>query len=210
MEKEVLVPIRDNVADEALMFDHISMEIRTEENEIDIQKGDIYAPASEKGEGSSVVFCREGTLVKKESIRRNSKSGEQCPKSMLVATDSKIGKKGKSCHEKKLSRQDRFELGQLFQGAVSSHDWELAESLIALADPQTLNDVLCIALDSIWFLRTQLELNGITGLIKNVIASGAHDFTRAALRTSFLASCVSACQSRTMSLADTVTVMAQR
>ncbi|KAL0557450.1 hypothetical protein IC582_005988 [Cucumis melo] len=211
MEKEVLVPIRDNVADEALMFDQINMEIKTEENEIDIQKGDVYAPASEKGEGSSVVFSREGPLVKKESVLAHGcNSNEQSPKSMLMVTDHKQGKKGKSCHEKKLSRQDRFELGRLFQGAVSSHDWELADSLIALADPQTLNDALCITLDSIWFLSTQQELHGITGLIKNIIVSGAYDFTRAALRTSFLASCVSACQSRTMSLADTVTVMAQR
>ncbi|KAI8537306.1 hypothetical protein RHMOL_Rhmol09G0013300 [Rhododendron molle] len=87
---------------------------------------------------------------------------------------------------------------------------ELAESLVSLADPLTLNDALCMSLDSIWFLRTQLELLGITGLIKKIVDSGAYDFTRAALRTSFLASCVSACQSRTMNLADTVALMAQR
>ncbi|GMI98740.1 hypothetical protein like AT3G59910 [Hibiscus trionum] len=103
-----------------------------------------------------------------------------------------------------------IELGQLFQGAVSSHDWELAESLILSADPQTLNDALCVTLDATWFLSTHQELYGITELIKKIIASGAYDFTRAIFRTSFLASCVSACQSRTMSLADTVTVMAQR
>ncbi|KAL0432832.1 UNVERIFIED_CONTAM: Ankyrin repeat protein SKIP35 [Sesamum latifolium] len=131
--------------------------------------------------------------------------GAEKLKSRLAASNSEPGKNGR-----KLSRQDRIELGRLFQGAVSSHDWELAESLILLADPQTLNDALCISLDSIWFLSTQQELYGITGLIKKIIANGAYDFTRAALRTSFLASCVSACQSRTMSLADTVTVMAQR
>ncbi|KAL2485328.1 Ankyrin repeat family protein [Abeliophyllum distichum] len=37
----------------------------------------------------------------------------------------------------------------------------------------------------------------------------ANDFTRAALRISFLASCVSACQSQTMSLADADTVIEQ-
>ncbi|KAJ1425221.1 ankyrin repeat protein SKIP35 isoform X1 [Sesbania bispinosa] len=110
--------------------------------------------------------------------------------------------------EEKLCRQDRIKLGQLFQGAMSSHNWELAVSLILVADPQTLNDALCVTLDSIWFLSSELELNGITGFIKKIIANGAYDFTRVALRTSFLASCVSACQSRTMSLADTVTVMA--
>ena len=84
-------------------------------------------------------------------------------------------------------------MGQLFQGAVSSHDWERAESLIFLADPHTLNDALCVTMDAIWFLTTQQELYGITGLVKKIIANGAYDFTRAALWTSFLASCVSAC-----------------
>ncbi|KAL8503980.1 hypothetical protein ACS0TY_022637 [Phlomoides rotata] len=112
-------------------------------------------------------------------------------------------------NERKLSRQDIIELGRLFQGAVSSHDCDLAESLILLAGPQTLNDALCISLDSIWFLSTYQEMCGITGIIKKIIANGAYDFTRAALRTSFLASCVSTCKSRTMSLGDTVTVMSK-
>ncbi|RAL48209.1 hypothetical protein DM860_005633 [Cuscuta australis] len=111
---------------------------------------------------------------------------------------------------KKLSRHDRMELGRLFQTAVSSHDWELAEKLILFIDPPTLNDALCIALDSVWFLNTHQEMRGITRLIKKIVSDGAHDFTRAILRTSFLASCVSACQSRTMSLGNTVNVMAQR
>ena len=79
-----------------------------------------------------------------------------------------------------------------------------------MADPQTLNDVLCIALDSIWFLTSRLDVNHITDLIRKIVASGAHDFTRAVLRTSFLASCVSACRSKTMNLADAVNIMAQR
>lgn len=125
------------------------------------------------------------------------------PSEEVVVGDSKENRK-------KLSRHDRIELARMFQNAVSSHDWELAESLVVLADPHTLNDSLCISLDSIWFLSTRQELVGITGLITKIIAYGARDFTRAALRTSFLASCVSACQSRTMSLTDTVGVMAQR
>lgn len=108
--------------------------------------------------------------------------------------------------DKKLNRQDRIELGRLFQGSVSSQDWELSERMIHLADMQTLNDLLCISLDSIWFLTTEGELQGITGLIGKIISHGAHDYTRATLRTSFLASCVSSCHS----LTDTVTVMAQR
>eukprot|EP01018_Ginkgo_biloba_P022605 Gb_35106 [translate_table: standard] len=112
--------------------------------------------------------------------------------------------------DSKLCRQNIVELGRAFQLAVSAHDWVLAESLISSADSQRLNDALCIALDSMWFLTTQQELKGVTGLIEKLIRIGATDFTRAILRTSFLASCVSACRSRTMSLADTVTVMAQR
>lgn len=165
----------------------------------------------EKGESSDVVFSREEPLVSKEPrVSSGCTCGAKKVKSGMLSDDSELRKNEKVGHEKKLSRQDRIELGRLFQGAVSSHDWELAESLIFLADPQTLNDALCIALDSIWFLSTQQALDGITGLIKKIIANGAYDFTRSALRTSFLASCVSACQSRTMSLADTVTVMAQR
>ncbi|XP_073136491.1 ankyrin repeat protein SKIP35 [Henckelia pumila] len=164
---------------------------------------------SEKSGGGShnnVVFSREAPLVIKEDLNTSACTfGAEKLKSRLIASECEHGK-----NEKKLSRVDRIELGRLFQGAVSARDWELAESLILLADFQTLNDALCISLDSIWFLSTHREVDGITGLIRKIIANGAYDFTRAALRTSFLASCVSACQSRTMSLADTVNVMAQR
>lgn len=165
----------------------------------------------EDGEGPNALYSTEGSYVCEDA---RTLSGCPCSskklKSRVGAMDSGLLKKEKHGPDRKLSRQDRIELCRLFQGAVSSHDWELAESLILLADPQTLNDALCIALDSIWFLSTHQELHGITGLIKKIIANGAYDFTRAALRTSFLASCVSACQSRTLSLADTVTMMAQR
>ncbi|KAL1334390.1 hypothetical protein HN51_063313 [Arachis hypogaea] len=124
--------------------------------------------------------------------------------------DCEPGSIEKSGLENKLCRQERIEIGRLFQGAVSSHDWELAESLILYTDPQTLNDALCITVDSIWFLRTEVELKGITEFIKKLVADGACDFTRAVQRTSFLAACVSACQSRTVCLADTISIMAQR
>lgn len=215
MDKEMVSTEGGNgliIAVENSPEESIYVEMETEESGIDGQRNGIQGFASAKGDGSDdVVFSREGPLIMKES---RMPGGCSCStkklKSRVDATDSEPGKKEKFVHEKKLSRQDRIELGRLFQGAVSSHDWELAESLILLADPQTLNDALCITLDSIWFLSTHQELHGITGLIKKIIANGAYDFTRAALRTSFLASCVSACQSRTMSLADTVTVMAQR
>ncbi|KAM3293889.1 hypothetical protein ACQJBY_037042 [Aegilops geniculata] len=112
--------------------------------------------------------------------------------------------------ERKLSRQDRMELSQLFQHAVSAHDWECADALLAKADAQGLNDVLCVAVDAIWFLSDKEELYAIVALIKRIVAAGANDFTRAALRTSFLASCVSACRGRTTSLADAVSFMGQK
>ncbi|XP_009760838.1 ankyrin repeat protein SKIP35-like [Nicotiana sylvestris] len=200
------------------------IKISTDESqcfEMEVESCETGIPGlnNENGEGSNgnVVFSRESPLVSKDfrsSAIVGGGGGCNCGvnklKARLSSSDCEVGKNEKSGHEKKLNRQERIELGRLFQGAVSCHDWELAESLILLADPLTLNDALCIALDSIWFLSTQEELYGITGLIKKIISNGAFDFTRAALRTSFLASCVSACQSRTMSLADTVTVMAQR
>lgn len=161
----------------------------------------------DNGEASSVVFSREPPLVTKEMMKKPCVCS--CSGKKLAVNETEIGNESLGL-EKKLSKQDRIELGRVFQGALTSHDWELAESLILLADPQTLNDALCITLDSIWFLSSRQELDGLTGLIKKIIANGAYDFTRAALRTSFLASCVSACQSRTMSLADTIAVMARR
>lgn len=122
----------------------------------------------------------------------------------------KVGQKERREDEVRASRKDKAEIGRSFQLAVSTHDWPMAESFIPLADSQRLNDGLCIALDSVWFLSTKEELSAVTRLIEKLLEAGAQDFTRAALRTSFLASCVSACRSRTMSLADTVTVMAQR
>lgn len=185
------------------------------EMEIDDDSNEgIESLAPEKGEGSNVVFSRESPLLdkdpqvskgykgKKPRLRASDSAEEECQNRRKV--------KDKSKQEKKLSRQERIELGRMFQGAVSSHDWEHAEGLILLADPQTLNDALCIGLDSIWFLTNRQEVNGITALIRRIVLSGAHDFTRALLRTSFLASCVSACRSKTMSLADTVNLMAQR
>lgn len=181
---------------------------------VESETANIVSLTQEKGEGSNVVFSRESPLLsedpqvsklhkgKKPKLRASDLSEEECGARRKV--------KDKCKKEKKLSRQERIELGRMFQGVVSSHDWEHAESLILLADPQTLNDALCIALDSIWFLKNREEVTGIADLIRKIVSSGAHDFTRAVLRTSFLASCVSACRSKTMSLTDTVNVMAQR
>ncbi|KAI4306363.1 hypothetical protein L6164_029646 [Bauhinia variegata] len=214
MEEDVASVIGSDdmlAVDETDLENPIFMEIESGNNQIEFGGNENHGIASEKGEGSNVVFSREKPLMRKESsLSTPCCCNARKLKSRVVTIDSGLGNNDKIEMEKKLSKQDRIELGRLFQGAVSSHNWDRARSLILLADTQTLNDALCITLDSIWFLSTELELNGLTGLIKNIIENGAYDFTRAALRTSFLASCVSACQSRTMSLADTVTVMAQR
>lgn len=181
----------------------------TDDTGTGMPKTEIVPFKQEQGEGSNVVFSQtplSNDLHVSSScscVFKDLKSSEADADAMLIKNDKDVA-------EKKLCRQDRVELRRLYQGSVSSRDWELAERLISLADLQMLNDALCISLDSIWFLSTEDELHGITGLIKKIIAHGAYDFTRAALRTSFLASCVFACQSRTMSLADTVTVMALR
>jgi hypothetical protein len=120
------------------------------------------------------------------------------------------GEESGAQQERKLSRQDRVELCRSFQHAVSSHDWESAEGLVGMADAQGLNDVLCVAVDAIWFLSDKDELLAIVGLIRRIVSEGAKDFTRAALRTSFLASCVSACRGRSTSLADAVSFMGQK
>jgi hypothetical protein len=112
--------------------------------------------------------------------------------------------------EKKMSRQDRVEMSRSFQRAVSSHDWKSAEALVDMADVHSLNDVLCMAVDAIWFLSDREELHAVVALIRMIVSEGANDFTRAALRTSFLASCVSACRGRTSSLADAVSRMGQK
>lgn len=119
-------------------------------------------------------------------------------------------RKDKGRERRRLSRQERIELGRKFQEAVSIFNWVVARRLIVGVEMQILNDALCIALDSIWFLSSRHELNEITQLINLIISNGAHDFTRAVLRTSFLASCVSACKSSKKSSSDTQAIMAHR
>lgn len=200
-EKLVFVEWGKDVVNEGNVEDAGSRSMKTDgvpaEKGID-EFGDFHLETSNGETSSTVGFSRKAPPI----------ISAGCTCKSLARPDS--SNKEKDCLEKKLTRLERVELCRLFQGAVSSHDWERAENLVLLADPHTLNDALCIALDCIWFLSTHEQLHGITELIRKIIYNGAYDFTRAALRTSFLASCVSACQSRTMSLSDTVTVMAQR
>lgn len=211
MEFEKVSVLEEGELNEVNTGGMLCSEMETDEYEIGSRKNEtaVFCTA-EKGEASDVVFCREAPLASKDpsALGMCTCSGPKKLKSGTIISDSEEKIVSKS--DKKLSRQDRIELGRLFQEAVTSHNWKQADNLLFLADPQRLNDALCISLDSIWFLSTEQELHEITYLIKKIVANGARDFTRATLRTSFLASCVSACQSRVMSLADTVTVMAQR
>ncbi|CAL5199678.1 unnamed protein product [Lathyrus oleraceus] len=177
-----------------MIQNYILMDTHEDNNNIEFQIN-----ASDKGQNTPLVFSRETPFIRKDSPSYNAKKLKSTDDAHLPGTS-----------HTKIARQDRVELGRLLQTAVSSHNWDFAETLILLADPQILNDALCITLDSIWFLTTELELHAITLFIRKIIANGAYDFTRATLRTSFLASCVSACQTRTMTLVDTITVMAQR
>ncbi|KAL5212143.1 hypothetical protein ABZP36_022990 [Zizania latifolia] len=110
-----------------------------------------------------------------------------------------------------IDEHERIDFGHSLQLVLFSRQWGLAESLVALADHQLMLDYgLSVALDAIWFLRTQQDLEGLNRLIAKIVASGAKDFARAILRTSLLASCVVACQSKTLTLGDSKEIIAQR
>ncbi|WOL11248.1 ankyrin repeat protein SKIP35 [Canna indica] len=190
---------------------------RRPEKELDESGG--LGPMHESDEGekvdeSNAMFFREVPLLAEESqiTKDHACDGKKVGSTASISPQELVVQKDKDKNrmEWKLCRRDRIELGRMLQEAVSSHDWELAQSLILTGDTQTLNDLLCITLDSIWFLMTHEEQNSITVLIKKVVCNGANDFTRAILRTTFLASCVFVCQNKMMNWTDTVGVMAQR
>ncbi|KAH0469476.1 hypothetical protein IEQ34_001034 [Dendrobium chrysotoxum] len=165
-----------------------------------------------EGEASSMGLSKETPVSIEDNkgttgVYRYSTKKHKFVSSTIQGFD--VQRKDKA-RERRLNRQERIELGRKFQEAVSIFDWDVAQRLIMGVDIQILNDALCIALDSIWFLSSRQELNGITQLINLIISNGAHDYTRAVLRTSFLASCVSACKSSKMSYLDTQAIMAHR
>ncbi|PUZ44145.1 hypothetical protein GQ55_8G067000 [Panicum hallii var. hallii] len=181
---------------------------------------DVDEPAV-ADQGATVDGASNGSSKESPLQPKDSKNSKGCvgKKSRSVSSDfgeeldlelGNSDKESERQQERKLSRQDRVELCRLFQHAVTSQDWESAEGLVGKADTQGLNDVLCVAVDAIWFLSDRDELYAVVGLIKRIVFEGAKDFTRAALRTSFLASCVSACRGRSTSLADAVSFMGQK
>ncbi|KAG8071092.1 hypothetical protein GUJ93_ZPchr0006g45535 [Zizania palustris] len=109
-----------------------------------------------------------------------------------------------------IDEHEWIDFGHSLQLVLFSRQWALAESLVALADHQLMLDYgLSVALDAIWFLRTEQDLKGLNHLIAKIVESGAKDFARAILRTSLLASCVVACQSKTLTLGDSKEIIAQ-
>lgn len=171
---------------------------------MDKKGGKQAMEAENETEGDSKPISPETIKNEKEVV------GHADEDAMAIETKTADVSMSCRCSTKKLSRQERAELSQKLQEALSSRNWELAESLLTGADMHTLNDALCLSLDSIWFLSNREEYNGLTGLLEKIVSNGASNFTRATLRTSFLASCVSACQSGTMSLPETVAFVSQR
>lgn len=114
-------------------------------------------------------------------------------------------------HSRGLEENGWVDFGHSLQLVLFSRQWGLAESLVALADQQSMLDYgLSVALDAIWFLRTKQDLEGMNCLILKIVSSGAKDFARAILRTSLLASCIAACQSRALSVGDSKEIVAER
>lgn len=151
--------------------------------EIDEFEDKIGPDSSDKGDESktsNVIFSRENPLISKKADDLIQ------PQSSYSLSESP---------EKKIYRYGRNQLGRSYHLAIISHNWDMAESLVTMADVQTLNHMLCMTLDFVWFLNTSQDLCRITGLIKGIVKGGASDYMRAMLRTAFLASCVSAYQS---------------
>ncbi|KAK3154395.1 hypothetical protein QOZ80_2BG0189980 [Eleusine coracana subsp. coracana] len=114
-------------------------------------------------------------------------------------------------HSRGLEENRWVDFSHSLQLVLFSRQWVLAENLVALADQQSMLDYgLSIALDAIWFLRTKQDLEGINCLISKIVASGAKDFARGILRTSLLASCIAACQSRALTVGDSKEIVAER
>ena len=148
------------------------------------------------GQVSGVVFARESPLARKND--------QGCSVSHSHGDDETKESDGGV-------QNGWVDFGHSLQLLLFSRQWSLAESLVALADQQSLLDYgLSAALDAIWFLRTKQDLEGLNCLIAKIVASGAKDFARAILRTSLLASCVAACQSKAISVGDSMEIIADR
>ncbi|KAF8693474.1 hypothetical protein HU200_038871 [Digitaria exilis] len=152
--------------------------------------------ADEIGQASGVTFARDSPLAPKNELG--------CSVSHSHGDDETQESDG-------CVQNGWVDFGHSLQLLLFSRQWGLAESLVALADQQSMLDYgLSVALDAIWFLRTKQDLEGLNGLVAKIVASGAKDFARAILRTSLLASCVAGCQSKAISVGDSKDIVAKR
>jgi hypothetical protein len=159
-------------------------------------KKSLLVEADKIGQAGGVVFARESPLAPKND--------QGCSVSYSHGDDETQELGGGV-------QNGWVDFGHSLQLLLFSRQWGLAESLVALADQQSLLDYgLSVALDAIWFLRMKQDLEGLNGLIAKIVASGAKDFARAILRTSLLASCVAACQSKAISVDDSMEIVADR
>ncbi|XP_066327684.1 ankyrin repeat protein SKIP35-like [Miscanthus floridulus] len=162
----------------------------------------VELEADEIGQASGVVFARESALAPKND--------QGCSVSHSHGDDETQESDG-CVQSQGLDEHGWVDFGHSLQLVLFSRQWSLAESLVDLADQQSMLDYgLSIALDAIWFLRTKRDLEGLNSLIAKIVASGAKDFARAILRTSLLASCVAACQSKAITVGDTKEIVAER
>ncbi|XP_066321865.1 ankyrin repeat protein SKIP35-like [Miscanthus floridulus] len=162
----------------------------------------VEVEVDEIGQASGVVFARESALAPKND--------RGCSVSHSHGDDETQESDG--CGQSQgLDEHGWVDFGHSLQLVLFSRQWSLAESLVDLADQQSMLDYgLSIALDAIWFLRTKRDLEGLNSLIAKIVASGAKDFARAILRTSLLASCVAACQSKAITVGDSKEIVAER
>ncbi|AQK71838.1 ankyrin repeat protein SKIP35 isoform X1 [Zea mays] len=162
----------------------------------------VEVEVDEIGQASGVVFARESPLAPK--------SDQGCSVSHSHGDDETHESDG-CVQSQGLDEHGWVDFGHSLQLVLFSRQWSLAESLVDLADQQPMLDYgLSIALDAIWFLRTKQDLEGLNSLISKIVASGAKDFARAILRTSLLASCVAACQSKAITVGNSKEIVAER
>lgn len=153
-------------------------------------------------QASGVVFARVSPLAPQ--------NGEGCSVSHIHGDDETQESAG---FEQSQGQDEHgwVDFGHSLQLVLFSRQWSLAESLVALADQQSMLDYgLSVALDAIWFLRTKQDLEGLNSLIVKIVTSGAKDFARAILRTSLLASCVAACQSKAITVDNSKEIVTER
>ncbi|KAK9947254.1 hypothetical protein M0R45_002888 [Rubus argutus] len=108
------------------------MDMEAEESGIDGPRNGLQGFTIRQRGRKYVVFSREGPLVRKDSRMSTTCScSTKKLKSRVAMMDSQPGEEREPGQEKKLSRQDRIELGRLFQSA--SRTMSLADTVTLMA-----------------------------------------------------------------------------